>query len=54
MRIKQANKPKIKEFEQHEIMGLGNFGKVVRAFNKKAQRLCALKSLEKENVAQMK
>jgi len=36
MRIKQANKPKIKEFEQHEIIGVGNFGKVVRAFNKKA------------------
>ena len=54
MRIKQANKPKIKEFEQHEIIGVGNFGKVVRAFNKTAQRLCALKSLKKENVAQMK
>ena len=36
------------------IIGIGNFGKVYKAYNKKEKRYCAIKVLYKENVAQMK
>jgi|TARA_B110000305_G_C19326924_1_gene581911 serine/threonine protein kinase len=48
------NKPKISNFELYEVIGIGNFGKVVKAYNKKEKRLCALKVLNKESVAAMK
>lgn len=35
-------------------MGIGNFGKVYKANNKKERRNCALKVLLKESVARMK
>lgn len=47
-------KPKISDFDLMEIVGIGNFGKVHKAFNKKSNRLCALKVLKKESVAAMK
>ena len=50
----KAVKPKITDFELMEVVGIGNFGKVHKAFNNKAQRLCALKVLKKESVAAMK
>ena len=37
-----------------EIVGIGNFGKVHKAYNNKSNRLCALKVLKKESVAAMK
>jgi serine/threonine protein kinase len=37
-----------------EVIGVGNFGKVFKAYNTKAKRHCALKVLLKESVAQMK
>ena len=50
----KQKKPKITDFELQEVVGMGNFGKVHKAFNKKANRVCALKVLIKESVAQMK
>jgi classical protein kinase C len=50
----KAVKPKITDFDIMEVVGIGNFGKVHKAFNNKAQRICALKVLKKENVAAMK
>ena len=47
-------KPKITDFDILEVVGIGNFGDVHKAFNKKENRVCALKALRKENVAQMK
>lgn len=47
-------KPKITDFDLMEIVGIGNFGKVHKAFNKKDNRVCALKVLKKESVAGMK
>ena len=47
-------KPKITDFDILEVVGIGNFGEVHKAFNKKENRVCALKALRKENVAQMK
>lgn len=44
-------KPKIQDFELDVIVGIGNFGKVYKAYNKKENRFCALKVLEKESVA---
>ena len=32
-------KPKITDFEIHEVVGIGNFGKVYKATNKKLKRL---------------
>jgi len=47
-------KPKITDFDILEVVGIGNFGEVHKAFNKKENRVCALKALRKESVAQMK
>ena len=47
-------KPKITDFELEGIIGFGNFGKVHKAYNKRDKRVCALKVLRKESVAQMK
>jgi len=47
-------KPKISDFDIQEVVGIGNFGEVHKAFNKKENRACALKALRKESVAQMK
>lgn len=50
----KAVKPKITDFDIFEVIGIGNFGKVHKAFNNKSGRLCALKVLKKESVAAMK
>jgi len=47
-------KPKITDFELEGVVGIGNFGKVHKAYNKREKRVCALKVLRKESVAQMK
>jgi len=47
-------KPQITDFDILEVVGIGNFGKVHKAFNKRENRVCALKILKKESVAQMK
>jgi serine/threonine protein kinase len=47
-------KSKISDFELKEVVGIGNFGKVHKAFNLKKNRTCALKVLIKESVAKMK
>lgn len=47
-------KPKISDFELEGVVGIGNFGKVHKAYNKRENRVCALKVLKKESVAQMK
>lgn len=47
-------KPKIDDFDLHQIIGIGTFGKVHKAYNRKAERFCALKVLQKESVAKMK
>lgn len=52
--VVKKDKPKISNFEFYELIGIGNFGKVVKAYNKKEKRMCALKVLNKENVAAMK
>ena len=44
-------KPTIGDFDLHEVVGIGNFGKVMRAFNRLEQRECALKILQKDNIA---
>lgn len=36
------------------MVGVGNFGKVLRAYNKVEKRFCALKVIEKESIALMK
>ena len=43
-------KPKITDFEIYEVIGMGNFGKVQKAYNKKSKRMCALKVISKESV----
>ena len=50
----RKTKPKITDFEIQECIGIGNFGAVHKAINKKENRVCALKALRKESVAQMK
>lgn len=50
----KAAKPKITDFELEGVAGIGNFGKVLKAYNKREKRVCALKVLRKESVAQMK
>ena len=52
--LEKKNKPKVTDFEIKEVIGIGNFGKVHYARNKKENRPCALKILKKESVAQMK
>ena len=54
LKRKPMPKPKISDFEIGEIVGIGNFGKVYKAFNKLTEKVCALKVLKKESVAQMK
>lgn len=52
---KRYKKPKIDDFEIKEMIGIGHFGRVHRAINKKENnRVCALKILEKASVGQMK
>ena len=50
----KTNRPKITDFELKEVVGIGNFGKVHKAYNKRDKRVCAIKILKKEGVAQMK
>jgi serine/threonine protein kinase len=50
----KKNRPKITDFELGEIIGIGNFGKVYKAWNKKTEKFVALKALIKEGVAGMK
>ena len=54
MKIEKKVKPKITDFELYEVIGIGNFGRVHKAYNNKAGRICALKVLRKESVAAMK
>lgn len=44
----------ITDFDVFEDVGVGSYGRVVRAFNKREKREVALKILPKENIAQMK
>ena len=50
----EASKSVIEDFQLHEQVGIGNFGRVIRAFNSRREREVALKILPKENIAQMK
>ena len=50
LKKEKTPKPKITDFDLMEVVGIGNFGKVHKAFNKKQNRLCALKVLKKENL----
>jgi len=51
----KGEKPKITDFDVQEVVGIGGFGRVYKAINKKENnRVCALKVLKKESVAQMK
>ena len=47
-------KPKIEDFDLQEVVGIGNFGKVHKAYNNREKRVVALKVLLKESVAKMK
>ena len=47
-------KSKIQDFDLNEVIGIGNFGKVHKAYNHRLKRVCALKVLVKESVAKMK
>ena len=47
-------KPTITDFEIEGVVGIGNFGKVHKAYNTRDGRVCALKALRKESVAAMK
>ena len=38
----------------HEEIGIGHFGRIVRAYNKQEERMVALKVLPKVNIARMK
>ena len=49
-----SRKPKISDFDLQEVVGIGNFGKVNKAYNKIQKRVVALKVLVKESVAAMK
>ena len=49
-----SRKPKISDFDLQEVVGIGNFGKVNKAYNKVQKRVVALKVLVKESVAAMK
>jgi serine/threonine protein kinase len=50
----QKRKPKIDDFEMKEIIGIGNFGRVIKALNKIDNKFRALKIVSKESVAYMK
>ena len=50
----EARKSTIEHFQLHEQVGIGNFGRVIRAYNSRREREVALKILPKENIAQMK
>lgn len=52
--ILRLKRPKISDFEVQQVIGVGNFGRVHKAFNIRDDRVCALKILRKESVAQMK
>ena len=51
---KKLYKPKIADFDLEMVVGVGNFGKVHKAFNRDQNRTVALKVLLKESVAEMK
>lgn len=36
-KLQEKQKPTIKDFELNEVVGIGNFGRVVKAFNTKTQ-----------------
>ena len=50
----RENKPKISDFQIQELIGVGNFGKVMKAYNIVRKQLCALKIVRKESIALMK
>jgi hypothetical protein len=54
MKREKVVKPKITDFDLMEIVGIGNFGKVHKAYNKRTEKVVALKVLKKESVAAMK
>lgn len=45
---------RIEDFELGQIIGAGNFAKVIKCFNKRTNEWVALKKIKKENVAAMK
>ena len=47
-------KPKVSDFDLQEVVGIGNFGKVHKAYNRNREMVVALKVLVKESVAKMK
>ena len=47
-------RPKITDFKIEGVVGVGNFGKVHKAYNLREDRVVALKMLVKESVAEMK
>ena len=51
---RKATRPKISDFRLEGIVGVGNFGKVHKAYNLREDRVVALKMLVKESVAEMK
>lgn len=44
---------RITDFEVDKIIGIGHFGKVHKAWNKRQNRWVALKALQKDQVAEM-
>jgi hypothetical protein len=51
--FKREPKPKITDFEIDKVIGVGHYGKVSKAWNKRQKRWVALKALKKESVAEM-
>lgn len=51
--LKNEPKPKITDFKLDKVIGIGHFGKVLKAWNKSQKRWVALKVLKKESVAEM-
>ena len=53
-KARRQQRYKITDFRLEGVIGIGNFGKVYKAINRKEDRICALKCLKKESVAEMK
>ena len=52
--VEVIKKPSISDFEIGELVGVGNFGKVKKAINKKENnRVCVLKIIPKESIISM-